>query len=90
MVLRAARIARAAGVAVIADFEYVSSSQFAELLALVDHLILPADSAAQLSGQDNPREAAQALWSPNRELVAVTCREPRTKCCRPVLLTLNS
>jgi sulfofructose kinase len=73
MVMRAARIARGAGVAVIADFEYVSSPQFAELLALVDHLILPADFAAQLSGQNNPREAAQALWGAGRELVAVTC-----------------
>jgi sulfofructose kinase len=73
MVLRAARIARAAGVAVIADFEYVSSPQFAELLALVDHLILPADFATQLSGQSNPREAAQALWGTDRVLVAVTC-----------------
>lgn len=73
MVLRAARIARAAGVAVIADFEYVSSPQFAELLALVDHLILPADFAALLSGHSDPRAAAQALWSTSRELVAVTC-----------------
>jgi sugar/nucleoside kinase (ribokinase family) len=73
MVLRAARIARAAGVAVIADFEYVSSPQFAELLALVDHLILPADFATLLSGHSDPRAAAQALWSAGRELVAVTC-----------------
>jgi sulfofructose kinase len=73
MVLRAARIARAAGVAVIADFEYVSSPQFAELLELVNHLILPADFAAQLSGHTDPRAAAQALWGAGRELVAVTC-----------------
>src|SRR3954447_10176958 len=73
MMLRAARIARASGVAVIADFEYVSSPLFAELLALVDHLILPADFATQLSGQAGPREAAQALWGAGRELVAVTC-----------------
>jgi sugar/nucleoside kinase (ribokinase family) len=73
MMLRAARIARAAGVAVIADFEYVSSPLFAELLELVDHLILPADFASQLSGRGDPREAVQALWSTGRELVAVTC-----------------
>jgi sulfofructose kinase len=73
MVLRAARIARAAGVAVIADFEYVSSPLFAELLELVDHLILPAGFAAELSGRSDPREAAQALWSAGRELVAITC-----------------
>jgi sulfofructose kinase len=73
MMLRAARIARAAGVAVIADFENVSSPLFAELLERVDHLILPADFATQLSGRADPREAAQALWSAGRELVAVTC-----------------
>jgi sulfofructose kinase len=73
MMLRAARIARAAGVAVIADFEYVSSPLFPELLELVDHLILPADFATQLSGRDNPREAAQVLWGAGHELVAVTC-----------------
>jgi sulfofructose kinase len=73
MVLRGARIARRAGVAVIADFEYVSSPSFAELLDLVDHLILPVDFAMELSGKRDPREAAQALWSPDRELVAVTC-----------------
>jgi sugar/nucleoside kinase (ribokinase family) len=73
MSLRAARIARAANVAVIADFEYVSSPLFPELLAQVDHLILPAGFAAQLSGRSDPREAALALWSANRALVAVTC-----------------
>jgi len=73
MMLRAARIARAAGVAVIADFEYISSPLFTDLLELVDHLILPADFATQLTGQGDPRAAAQALWSASRELVAVTC-----------------
>jgi sugar/nucleoside kinase (ribokinase family) len=43
------------------------------LLDLVDHLLLPADFAIQLSGWDDPGEAAQALWSAGRELVAVTC-----------------
>lgn len=73
MVLRAARIARAANVAVIADFEYVSSPRFAELLGMVDHLILPIGFAAQLSGHSDPREAALALWGAGRALVAVTC-----------------
>jgi len=73
MVLRAARIARAASVAVIADFEYVSSPLFPELLDLVDHLILPIGFAAQLSGRGDPREAALALWGAGRALVAVTC-----------------
>ena len=73
MALRAALVAREANVAVIADFEYVSSPLFPDLLALVDHLILPAGFAAQLSGRSDPREAALALWSERRELVAITC-----------------
>jgi sulfofructose kinase len=73
MTLRAARIARDSNVAVIADFEYVSSPLFPELLGLVDHLILPSDFAAQLTGRSDPREAALGLWSAGRELVAVTC-----------------
>jgi sulfofructose kinase len=70
--LRAACIARDAGVPVIADFEYVSSPRFSELLALVDHLIIPASFAAELSGHEEPRAAALALWG-GRALVAVTC-----------------
>jgi sugar/nucleoside kinase (ribokinase family) len=73
MTLRAARIAREANLPVIADFEYVSSPLFPDLLALADHLILPAGFAGQLSGRRDPREAALALWSDRRELVAVTC-----------------
>ncbi|HEU5099102.1 MAG TPA: PfkB family carbohydrate kinase [Roseiflexaceae bacterium] len=73
MSLRAARMAQAANVAVIADFEYVSSPQFSELLDLVDHLILPVGFAAQLSGRSDPAEAALALGDARRALVAVTC-----------------
>ena len=73
MSLRAARIARASNIAVIADFEYVSSPLFEDLLALVDHLILPIEFATQLSGRSDPREAALELWSAGRDLVAVTC-----------------
>jgi sulfofructose kinase len=72
-VLRAARIARESSIPVIADFEYRSSPLFPELLDLVDHLILPCSFAAQLSGRSDPREAAAALWSASRELVAITC-----------------
>lgn len=71
--LRAARLARRAGIPVIADFEYVSAPAFEELLSLVDHLILPAGFAAQLSGQADPAAAACALWHDRRAIVAVTC-----------------
>ncbi len=71
--LRAARLASSAGIPVIADFEYVSAPEFEELLGLVNHLILPAAFAAELSGEDDPAAAARALWSERRALVAVTC-----------------
>ncbi|HMP38817.1 MAG TPA: PfkB family carbohydrate kinase, partial [Roseiflexaceae bacterium] len=72
MTLRATRIARAAGIPVIADFEFVSSPLFAELLATVDHLILPHGFAAELTGCADAADAAAALWNGNRTLVAVT------------------
>jgi sugar/nucleoside kinase (ribokinase family) len=72
MTLRASRIARAAGIPVIADFEFVSSPLFAELLACVDHLILPHGFAAELTGCADAADAAAALWNSNRILTAVT------------------
>lgn len=71
--IRAARIARAANVAVVADFESDEHPRFGELLALVDHLILSADFARRITGQDDPAAAVQALWSADRAAVVVTC-----------------
>lgn len=69
---RAARIARAAGVPIVGDLEHDGGPGFAELLALVDHLILPRAFAAYLTGQAEPAAAVQALGSDARQLVAVT------------------
>ena len=71
--LRGARIARAATIPVVADFEYVSGPQFEELMSLVDHLIIPSYFAGTLTGKSDPGEQALALWRPDRSLVAVTC-----------------
>jgi sugar/nucleoside kinase (ribokinase family) len=70
---RAARIARAAGIAVVADFERGTAPGFAELLSLVDHLIVSRDFAVQWTGATDPQVAVQRLWTPQREVVAVTC-----------------
>lgn len=70
--LRAARIARAAGIPVVADFEDDREAGFAELLALVDHLILSQDFACRLTGQAEAAAAARALWRPDRQAVVVT------------------
>jgi sulfofructose kinase len=71
--IRAARIAREAGIAVVADFENAEDSQFPQLLALADHLILSRDFALKLTGQRDPGSAVQSLWAAGRKAVVITC-----------------
>ena len=71
--LRAVRIARSAGVAVVADFERDPGPPFGEIVELVDHLILSERFARQWTGVEEPVAAVEALWSPGRAVVAVTC-----------------
>lgn len=67
--LRAARLARAAGVPVIADFELTTAP---DLLGLVDHLIVSAAYAQRTTGLGDPAAAARALWAEGRAAVVVT------------------
>jgi sulfofructose kinase len=69
---RAARIAREAGIPVVADFEHHEWPGFMDLLALVDHLIVSLSFAQRLTGAAGPDEAVERLWSTGRSLVAVT------------------
>jgi len=71
--IRAARIARQAGIPVIADFDFDDSPNFSELLALADHLIVSQRFAAKLVGDHDPAMLAQKLWTPDRQVVAITC-----------------
>jgi sugar/nucleoside kinase (ribokinase family) len=79
--LRAARIARDAGIPVVADLERDLGAPLAELLALADHLILPRDFAGKISdvGGGSPRgdsdapAIARALWRSDRAAVVITC-----------------
>jgi len=71
--LRAARLARAHGVAVVADFEDASAPVFKEVLGLVDHLILSRTFALGITGEPDAARAALALWRPDRVAVIVTC-----------------
>jgi sulfofructose kinase len=71
--VRAARVAHEAGVAVIADFENNKSPDFPELLGLVDHLIISCDFATRITGETNPALAVRKLWAHEREVVIVTC-----------------
>jgi sulfofructose kinase len=60
--VRAARLARGAGIPVVADLEASDGPLFGELLALIDHLILPWDVAAALTGASSGPAAARSLW----------------------------
>jgi sugar/nucleoside kinase (ribokinase family) len=71
--IRAAQIAREAGCSVVADFERDDAVRFPELLALVDHLILSEGFARRFTSADSPAEAIARLWSPERQVVVVTC-----------------
>ncbi len=71
--LRAAAIAREAGLAIVADFESGDLPRFGELLALVDHLIVPAHFAREITDLSDPAAAARALWLKGTDTVAVTC-----------------
>ncbi len=70
--LRAARIARGAGIPVVADFERGHPAPYEELFALTNHLILPQGYALERTGRRDSRAAAEALWSPARAAVVVT------------------
>ncbi|HEV3118074.1 MAG TPA: PfkB family carbohydrate kinase [Gemmataceae bacterium] len=71
--IRAAQIARAAGIPVVADFESDMMADFPRLLELVDHLILSHEFATKLTAATDAPEAALKLWSKDRAAVIVTC-----------------
>jgi sugar/nucleoside kinase (ribokinase family) len=71
--IRAARIARAAGIPVVADFEVDGLPGMATLFSLADHLILSQSFAAKWTGLSAPGRAAVKLWTARRQLAAVTC-----------------
>ena len=70
--LRAVRIARDSGTAVVADFERDPGPPFDELLKLVDHLIVSERFARQLTGAADAPAAAAGLWNADRRAVVVT------------------
>jgi sulfofructose kinase len=70
--IRAARVARAAQIPVVADFELDTDPKFSELLGLVDHLILAQSFAQKLTGSPEPAKAAKLLWARDRKVVIVT------------------
>lgn len=71
--IRLGRIARAAGVHIIADFDGATDDpRLEELLGLIDHVVLSLDFARELVGKTDPVDVANALWSDSREAVVIT------------------
>lgn len=70
--IRAARIARKAGIPVVADIERNTWPRLDELLALVDHLIVPQAFAESATGEADPARAVAALRSSQHACVCVT------------------
>jgi sugar/nucleoside kinase (ribokinase family) len=71
--LRAARIAREAGIPVVADFEADDDPAIEHLFPLVDHLILSTGFARRRTGLTDPAAMVDRLWDEGRSVVAVTC-----------------
>ena len=71
--VRAARLARRAGIPVVADFDDHRHPQFEQLLALADHLIISEEFAGRLTGTQSPEHAIRKLACPDRQVTIVTC-----------------
>jgi sulfofructose kinase len=72
LMIRAARLARECGAAVVGDLEDPSTPRVAELIALVDHLVLSSSFASAFTGERSPAMAVRRLAAPGRTVV-VTC-----------------
>lgn len=70
--VRAARIARVAGIPIVADLEDEKASAFVELLRLADHLILAYSFIRTYLGEVNPTMAVERLWTEHRSAVVIT------------------
>lgn len=68
---RAADMARAAGIPIVADIES-TAPEASQLIDQVDHLILSWDFARQITGASTPEQAARAWWSGQRQVVVIT------------------
>ncbi|MFI5385111.1 MAG: PfkB family carbohydrate kinase [Fimbriimonadales bacterium] len=71
--IRAARIARDAGIPVVADLEDDSDPLFGKLLDLIDHLVIGDEFAAKITGVADPPASARMLLTQGRTAVVVTC-----------------
>lgn len=61
VMIRAARVAAAASIPVVADFERAEAPRFRELLNLADHLIIGERFAHEITGEHEPARVFDAL-----------------------------
>ncbi len=71
--IRAANVARRAGIPVVADIESDRHPQIGRLLDLADHLIISQSFAAKVTGAASPEQAVRKLARPDRQVSVVTC-----------------
>ena len=71
--IHAARLARENGIAVVGDIEDTNAPRLNELLAMIDHLIIPREIAKKITGESIPGAATRKLWTRERKVVVVTC-----------------
>jgi sugar/nucleoside kinase (ribokinase family) len=69
---RAAQFARKQSIPVVGDIERHDGNGVAELLRLVDHLIIGIEAARRLTGQNGPHAILKRLADPNRACIVVT------------------
>lgn len=72
--LRAARAAAEAGIPIVADFERNAGPLLAEILPLVDHLVVGLRFARRWLDESDldPADAVRRLWNPRRKAVVIT------------------
>ena len=72
-IVPAARIARSAGIPVVAKLEHCrDSSDYLPLLEIADHVVLPMQPALQVTKQTNPAAAVDQLWRESHQALIVT------------------
>jgi sugar/nucleoside kinase (ribokinase family) len=67
--VRAARVAREARIPVVGDLERADHPRFPDLLALVDHLVVPLAFGRAVTGATDPIDVLSALRAPGRTTV---------------------
>ena len=73
--LRAVELAHAHGIPVVADIEQESAPAMAEMIPLVDHLIVDVEMAGRVTGEAQPERMVRGLARPERACCVVTAGE---------------